>query len=192
MGDCMAERNINVITIAGSLRKGSYNAALARELPKYAPSGMTITAAPSWAGFPVYNADVQAQSGFPADVQALGEAIRAADAVIICTPEYNYGIPGPLKNALDWVSRLDNQPFKNKPVALQSTSPGPLGGARVQYQMRQVMVFMEAFVFTRPEIFIGGYAAKFNEQLELTDKPTIDFVTQQLAAFAGYIERLKH
>ncbi len=131
----MADK-LNVVSIYGSLRKASLNAALARALQKLAPEGMVITPAPSWAGFRIYNADVQESSGAPADVTALAEAIRKADGVIICTPEYNYGMPGGLKNALDWVSRVKDQPFKDKPLAIQSASPGPLGGARVQYQLR--------------------------------------------------------
>ena len=87
---------------------------------------MKLTEAPSFRGFPLYDADLQAK-GFPSDVTALGDAIRAADAVIIITPEYNYSIPGALKNAIDWVSRLPDQPFKEKPVAIQSATGGPLG-----------------------------------------------------------------
>src|SRR4051812_28230539 len=100
----MADK-LNVLTICGSLRKESYNAALARALPGLASAGMSITAAPSFASFPLYNADVQNTIGFPADVNALADAIRAADGVIIVSPEYNWSIPGALKNAIDWVSR---------------------------------------------------------------------------------------
>src|SRR6201991_4868312 len=126
----------NVVSICGSLRKGSYNGIVQRALPMLAPEGMSITPAPSFAEFPVYNADIQNSSGFPASVTALADAIRAADAVIFCTPEYNFTIPGGLKNAIDWLSRLQNQPFPGNPVALQSTSPAPVGGGRVQYGLR--------------------------------------------------------
>ena len=181
---------LNVITICGSLRKGSYNAALARMLPKFAPPGMTIGAAPPWSAFPVYNADDQASSGFPAPVQILADAIRKADGVIIVSPEYNYGLPGGLKNAVDWLSRLENQPFKDKPIAIQSATGGPLGGPRVQYQWRQVMVFLEAHVLTRPEIFVGLAQNKFDDKLEIKDQPTVDFVKLQLVAFDKYIRKL--
>jgi chromate reductase, NAD(P)H dehydrogenase (quinone) len=184
---------LNVITICGSLRKGSYNAALARALPGLAPAGLSIKPAPSFESFPIYNADIQTSSGFPADVTTLGDAIRAADGVIIVTPEYNYSIPGGLKNAIDWVSRLPNQPFAGKPVALQSATGGPLGGARMQYQLRQAMVFLDAHVFNRPEIFVGLAQQKFDEKtLELKDQATIDFVKQQLAGFETYIRRVAH
>ena len=185
----MADK-VNVITIHGSLRKGSFNAALARQLPKFAPEGMSITASPSWESFPVYNADVQA-GGFPAPVTALAEAIRAADGVIIVSPEYNYGLPGGLKNAIDWVSRTKDQPFKDKPVALQSVAGGPLGGGRVQYQWRQIMVFVEALVFLRPEVFVGMAQTKFDaDTLEFKDEAGINFIKQQLAGFERFIRKV--
>ena len=116
----------------------------------------------------------------------------AADAVIIITPEYNYSIPGALKNAIDWVSRLPDQPFKEKPVAIQSATGGPLGGARMQYHLRQAMIFLNAFSFGTPEIFVGQAPTKFDEKtLELKDEITKKFVAQQLAGFAKFIERVK-
>jgi chromate reductase len=184
-------KTLNVLSICGSLRKGSYNAMVARALPALAPEGMTITPAPSFAEFPLYNADIQNSTGFPAAVTTLADAIRDADGVIFTTPEYNFTIPGGLKNALDWVSRLKDQPFAGKPVALQSASPGPVGGARVQYDMRKAMAFLDAFVLNKPEIFVGGCASKFDEKTgELTDATTRDLIKQQLASFARYIARL--
>src|SRR5437868_5958427 len=159
----MADK-VNVITLAGSLRKGSFNAALARQLPKWQPEGMNITEAPPWAGLPIYNADDQGATGFPAAAETLAAAIRAADGVVIVSPEYNYGVPGGLKNAIDWVSRMKDQPFKDKPIAIQSVAGGPLGGGRVQYQWRQIMVFLEALTFTRPEVFVGMAGSKFDEK----------------------------
>jgi len=97
--------NLNVITICGSLRKGSFNAMLARNLPALAPSTMTIAPAPAIGTLPLYNFDIQQEHGFPAPVLALCDAIRAADGVIFVTPEYNYSVPGVLKNAIDWASR---------------------------------------------------------------------------------------
>jgi chromate reductase, NAD(P)H dehydrogenase (quinone) len=186
----MADK-LNVITIAGSLRKGSFNAALARQLPKWAPDGMSITEAPPWADIPAYNADDQGATGFPPSVTRLADAIRAADGVIIVSPEYNYGVPGGLKNAVDWVSRVKDQPFKNKPVALQSVAGGPLGGGRVQYQWRQICVFLEALAFTRPEVFIGMAQQKFDaETLEFKDETGINFIKQQLVGFADFIRKV--
>ncbi len=108
--------------MVGSLRKGSFNAAIARALPALAPEGVTIALLPSVGEFPLYNYDLQ-QEAFPPIVTGAGEAIRNADGVIIVTPEYNHSIPGVLKNAIDWISRLPDQPFAGKPVALQSASP---------------------------------------------------------------------
>jgi chromate reductase len=181
----------NVLTICGSLRKGSYNAMVQRALPALAPDGMTLTPAPAFTELPLYNADIQNSTGFPAPVNTLADAIRAADGVIFCTPEYNFGIPGGLKNAIDWVSRLPNQPFAGKPVALISASPGPLGGGRVQYDMRRSMVFLDAHTLNKPEVFIGNAASKFDEKTgALTDETTRGFIKQQLAAFAAFIQKL--
>ena len=181
----------NVVSICGSLRKGSYNAMVQRALPSLAPEGMTITPAPSFAELPLYNADIQNSTGFPAPAVALADAIRAADGVVFCTPEYNFSIPGALKNAIDWVSRLPNQPFAGKPVALQSASPGPVGGARVQYDLRKAMMFLDAFTLNKPEIFIGNCASKLDEKTgEIKDEATRGFIKQQLAAFAAFIARV--
>jgi chromate reductase len=180
----------NVISICGSLRKGSYNRMVMNLLPGLAPAGMTINEAPAFADFPLYNADVQNSSGFPAPVNALADAIRSADGVIFCTPEYNFSLPGGLKNAIDWVSRLPNQPFAGKPIAVQSASPGPLGGGRVQYDLRRMLVFLDALTLNKPEIFIGGCAAKLDDKTgELKDDATRNFLKQQLEAFAQFIAR---
>jgi chromate reductase len=187
----MPGKSLDVISICGSLRKGSFNAIVQRALPSLAPEGLAVRPAPSFAEFPLYNADVQAASGFPAPVNALADAIRAADGVIIVTPEYNFSIPGGLKNAIDWISRLQNQPFAGKPIALQSASPGPLGGGRVQYDLRRAMVFLDAFVLNKPEIFIGSCASKLDEKTgEIKDETTRNFIRQQLAAFANFIVHL--
>ena len=179
---------LNVITICGSLRKGSYNRIVMNALPALAPEGMQIKEAPPISEFPLYNADIQNSSGFPAPVQTLAEAIRAADGVIFNSPEYNFGVPAPLKNAIDWVSRVPNQPFAGKPIALQSASPGPLGGGRMQYDLRRSMVFLDALTLNKPEIFIGNCAQRIDAKTgKITDEQTIGFIRQQLAAFAKFI-----
>ena len=180
----------NVISKCGSLRKGSYNRMVMKLLPGLAPPTLAITEAPSFAEFPLYNADIQNSTGFPAPVNMLADAIRAADGVIFCTPEYNFSLPGGLKNAIDWVSRLPNQPFAGKPIAIQSASPGPLGGGRVQYDLRRAMVFLDALTLNKPEIFIGSCASKFDDKTgELKDDTTRNFIRQQLEALAEFIER---
>lgn len=181
-------QTLNVITICGSLRKGSINRIVMNALPALAPPGMQIREAPPFSQFPLYDADIQNSTGFPAPVQVLGEAIRAADGVIFNTAEYNFGIPGPLKNAIDWISRLPNQPFAGKPVALQSASPGPVGGARVQYDLRRTLVFLDALTLNKPEIFVGNFAQRVDEKSgKITDEQTVGFIRAQLAAFAKFI-----
>jgi chromate reductase len=185
----MAEQ-MNVLVICGSLRKGSYNAALTRALPELTPPEMNLVMAPSIGDFPLYNADVQA-SGFPPAADALAAAVRGADAVLFVTPEYNWSMPGVLKNAIDWVSRMKDQPFDNKPVAIQSCSQGPLGGARMQYHWRMSMTFLKAHIFGTPEVFVGNAQTKFDKDtMALTDQPTKDAVKAQLAAFAKYIAKV--
>jgi chromate reductase len=187
----MADK-LNVLVICGSLRKGSYNASVARALPKLVPPNMTLKDAPPFGGFPLYNQDIKDVSGEPPEVIAWADAIRAADGVVIVSPEYNWTIPGGLKNAIDWVSRMspDKQPFKDKPVALQSASAGPLGASRMQYHLRQTLTSIDAFLFGRPEIFVT-FADKKIENGELKDPPTLDIIKKQLEGFAKFIERMK-
>lgn len=184
----MADTILNVVSICGSLRSGSYNAGLARALPKLAPADMTITAAPPFDGFPHYNHDL----GVPDDVSAFADAVRASDGVIIVSPEYNWTIPGALKNALDWVSRFKEQPFKNKPVAIQSASTALLGGSRMQYHLRQSLAGIDALVFVKPEVLVTFAKDKFDDKtFELKDPAVIETVRQQLAGFAKFTRMVK-
>jgi chromate reductase, NAD(P)H dehydrogenase (quinone) len=182
---------LNILTISGSLRKGSYNTALMRALPALAPAGLRLSEAPPYDRMALYNADLQA-AGFPAEVIAFAEAIRRADGVIIVSPEYNWTISGALKNTLDWVSRLEAQPFREKPVAIQSATAGPLGGGRMQYHLRMALTFLNALVFGTPEVFVGLAHTKFDpDTLELKDEATRKAVADQLAAFAKFAARTK-
>ena len=186
----MAGRQLDVLVICGSLRKGSYNAALARMLPALAPAGLSLRFAQSFADFPLYDADIQTASGFPSQVNAWAEAIRGADALIIVSPEYNWSIPGGLKNAIDWVSRMKDQPFKDKPVALQSAAGGILGGSRAQYHLRQCLTSVDAILFGRPEVIVTFAPQKFDDKtLELKDATAIDLIKQQLAGFEAFVRR---
>jgi chromate reductase, NAD(P)H dehydrogenase (quinone) len=181
---------LNVISICGSLRKGSYNAMVARALPALAPAGMTITPAPPYDGFPIYNFDIQQEQGIPAAVVTLADAMKAADGVVIVSPEYNFSVPPGLKNAIDWLSRLKNpSPFAGKPFALQSAATGMIGGARMQYHLRQILAGLDAFLLNKPEIFVANVRSKVDEEKrELTDETARDFIRQQLAAFALFID----
>jgi chromate reductase, NAD(P)H dehydrogenase (quinone) len=181
-------KDINILTICGSLRAGSLNRMLMNSLPEMAPDGMTITEAPSIGDIPLFNGDVLTADGVPASVTALADAVAAADGVIVVTPEYNFSVPGGLKNALDWISRLPDQPFAGKPIAIQTASPGPLGGARVQYHLRQVMVFLDAMVMNKPEVFVGLAGQRIDaDSGRLSDEASRKFVTEHLAAFAAYV-----
>jgi chromate reductase len=143
-----------------------------------------------WREIPPFDGDVLAK-GMPPAVLALRERIRRADGVLIATPEYNFSIPGVFKNVLDWVSRGEDQPFANKPVAILSASPGPVGGARVQYDLRRVMLFMNAMVLAKPEVFIGGAGAKFDAAGQCTDETTRKFVGDQMRAFDKWVSAVK-
>src|SRR5882672_10865307 len=181
---------LNILSICGSLRKGSFNAALARTLPALAPAGLSIKPAPSFAGLAVYNFDDHQATGIPAIVTTFVDLIRAAEGVIIVSPEYNWSIPGGLKNLIDWISRLKDLPFEGKPVALQSCATGLLGGSRMQYHLRQSLASIGAQLFIKPEIFVSFAAKKFDEKtLELTDQPTKDMVKLQLEAYEKFVRR---
>ena len=180
---------LHFVTLLGSLRHGSYSGAIARALPALAPEGVSISPLGSVGDLPHYDADLQAQ-GFPAAVLAMAGEIARADGVIIITPEYNYSVPGVLKNALDWLSRLPSPPFVGKPVAIQSSSPGLIGGARAQYHLRQILVFLDVFVLNKPEVMVGQVSNKVDAtSLELTDQATREFIAGQLKAFAAFARR---
>ena len=183
---------LKIVTLLGSLRKGSFNAMVARTLPKIAPAGMSITALPSIADIPLYDADVQQEDGFPQTVESIAEQIREADGVVIVTPEYNYSVPGGLKNAIDWLSRLPEQPLAGKPVLIQTSSMGAIGGARCQCHLRQILVFLDAMVMNKPEFMGGVIQNKVDTQTgEVVDQSTLDHLTGQLTAFGDYVKRVK-
>lgn len=180
--------SFNVIALSGSLRQASTNTMALRAAQQLAPEGMRIEIA-DLSAIPLYNGDVHAQ-GEPSAVSALKAQIRAADAVLIASPEYNFSIPGVLKNALDWVSRPPEPPFNEKPVAIMGVAPGPVGTARMQYHLRQVLVFMNAFTVNKPEVFINHSASKFNAQGELQDEATEQFVGDLLLALQRLAQRV--
>ncbi|MCX7311331.1 MAG: NADPH-dependent FMN reductase [Hyphomicrobiales bacterium] len=180
----------NVVAICGSLRKGSFNRQLMNASISLAPAGMTITEAPSCAKLPLYNFDDQQATGFPKDCDALHEAIKAADGVLIASPEYNWSIPSGLKNAIDWLSRYKEVSLKDKPVVIQSAAGGLLGGSRMQYHLRASLTAIDAQLFGKPEVIVNMAASKFADGA-LKDQGALDLVKQQLVAFAAFIERVK-
>ncbi|WP_312416450.1 NADPH-dependent FMN reductase [Pseudescherichia sp.] len=184
--------SLHVVTLLGSLRKGSFNAMVARTLPKVSPEGMTVAPLPTIADIPLYDADIQQEEGFPQSVESIAEQIRNADGVVIVTPEYNYSVPGGLKNAIDWLSRLPAQPLAGKPVLIQTSSMGAIGGARCQYHLRQILVFLDAMVMNKPEFMGGVIQNKVDPQTgEVIDQSTLDHLTGQLTAFGDYIKKVR-
>ena len=177
---------LHFAVMVGSLRERSFNAAIARALPTLAPKGVTIESLPSVGEFPLYNHDDQLD-GFPPIVTSTAETIRKADGIIIVTPEYNHSIPGVLKNAIDWISRLPNQPFAGKPVALESASPSLFGGIRAQLHLRHVFVYLDGRVLNKPEVIIAQVNTKIDAATgEVTDPATRGFIADQLMAFAAF------
>ncbi|EMH4165088.1 NAD(P)H-dependent oxidoreductase [Pluralibacter gergoviae] len=184
--------DLKIVTLLGSLRKGSFNGIVARALPKLAPEGMTISELPSIAAIPLYDADIQEEEGVPQRVEEIAALIREADGVVIVTPEYNYSVPGGLKNAIDWLSRVAEQPLARKPVLIQTNSMGAIGGARCQYHLRQILVFLDAMVMNKPEFMGGIIQNKVDPQTdEIVDPATMEHLSSQLSAFADYIRRVR-
>ncbi|MCI0753629.1 NADPH-dependent FMN reductase [Teichococcus vastitatis] len=184
-----SDQTLHFVTMLGSLRKASFNAAIARALPSLAPEGVTISTLGSLGDFPLYDADLQAE-GFPPAALAMAEQIKSANGLIFVTPEYNYSVPGVLKNALDWLSRLSPQPIAGKPVAIVTASPGAIGGARAQYHLRQILVFLDAHVLNKPEVMVGQVTGKVTGAVpELTDAATRDFIAGQLTAFTTFVQQ---
>jgi len=180
---------LKIVGLCGSLRARSYNLAALKAAGELMPEGMSLTIA-SIAGIPIYNADDQA-NGLPDTVVRLGDALRSADAVLIASPEYNFSIPGGLKNAIDWLSRLPDQPFNEKPVALLGASGGRLGTARMQYDLRKSLQFLNAWVLARPEVFITLAQERFDATGALVDAETRKMIADQMAALRAWTLRTR-
>jgi chromate reductase len=181
--------DLKVLGICGSLRKASFNMAALRACSELMPQGMKLNIT-SIADIPMYNQDVF-DAGLPDAVKRLRSEIAAADGLLIASPEYNFSLSAPLKNAIDWASRPPNQAFQDKPVAIFSASGGPLGGARVQYDLRRILGQLWAHVLPRPEVFIGSAGSKFDAQGRLTDETTRKFLSDLLVGFKDWIARMQ-
>jgi chromate reductase, NAD(P)H dehydrogenase (quinone) len=176
---------MNIIAISGALRKASTNTGLLRALKDVAPEGVTVEVV-TLHGIPLYDGDVEAAIGKPEAVKTLDAKIRAADGIIIATPEYNFSIPGVLKNATDWLSR-GGSPFHWRRVAVIGAAAGPLGTGRSQYHLRQNLQGMEAIVMPKPEFFAGNNENKFDADGNLTDADSRKRLATWLEAYVAFL-----
>jgi chromate reductase, NAD(P)H dehydrogenase (quinone) len=183
------EKQFKILAVAGSLRKGSYNKALVRTAMEVAPENVLIEVF-DLEGIPPFNSDNVDSP--PSKVVEFKEKIRNAHGLLIASPEYNYSIPGVLKNAIDWASRpFQGNPLEDKPVAIMSASTGRLGGARAQYHLRQTFVFLNMHPINRPEVMLSQAADNFDANGRLTNEQTRTFIRQLLEALVAWTDRLK-
>jgi chromate reductase, NAD(P)H dehydrogenase (quinone) len=177
------DNEVKILGIAGSLRKGSLNKAALRSAVSLTPSNVTLETF-DISSFPLFNQDDEKNP--PAVIRQFKENIRASDAILFATPEYNYSVPGVLKNAIDWASRPggDNA-WEGKPVAIMSASIGMIGGARAQYHLRQMFVYLNMYPLNRPEVIIPDAADKFDSAGNLTDQHTKEKIQELLKALSA-------
>jgi chromate reductase len=184
----MSTGELVILGIAGSLRAGSYNRALLRVAGGLLPPGVTMETA-DISAIPLYNDDARV-AHMPEPVEALKRRIDAADAVLIATPEYNYSIPGVLKNVLDWLSKTEHQPFNRKPAAIMGASQGARGTARCQYHLRQVLVCLNALTVNRPEVIVTFAQKKFGAHGNLADAETREQIGKLVHALVDWTKLL--
>lgn len=177
---------IALLGIVGSLRKGSYNHFALKAAQELVPEGVELNLI-ELQGIPVYDQDNEMEP--PASVLEFKRRILAADGILFATPEYNYSVPGGLKNAIDWASRPYGQSaWTGKPVAMMGASVGGFGTARAQYHLRQILVTLNMPVVNQPEVMIGNAAQKFDQNGKLIDEPTREFIRKLLAALAQLVK----
>ncbi len=180
---------ITILGIAGSLRRQSYNRGALQAAARLVPDGVTLEIL-DLGGIPGFNEDEE--SNPPAKVTVLRQRIRAADAILFATPEYNYSIPGVLKNAIDWASRpYGGSAWAGKPAAILGASLGAFGSSRAQYHLRQVLVSLNVLPLNQPEVMIGNAAERFDAQGSLTDEATLKRISQLLKSLVEWTIRLK-
>ncbi|MDA8431331.1 MAG: NAD(P)H-dependent oxidoreductase [Nitrospiraceae bacterium] len=181
------EGKLKILGIPGSLRKGSFNKAVLRAAVELAPPDAEIEVF-DLEGIPPYNQDLEDRP--PERVKELKEKIAAADAILFVSPEYNYSVPGVLKNAIDWASRpYAGNPWKGKPVAVAGASVGMLGTGRCQYHLRQCFVFLDMHCMNQPEVMVPFVADKVDAEGKLTDGKTREKISGFLVAFTAWIRR---
>jgi chromate reductase, NAD(P)H dehydrogenase (quinone) len=181
---------MKILAFAGSLRKGSFNKMLLKAAKEVAPAEMEIEIF-DLAGIPLFNADLEA-GGDPETVTAFKDAIRSADGILIASPEYNHGMTGVTKNAIDWASRpAKNAPISGKPVAILGASPGITGTARSQDQLRQSLKSINAHCMDLPEFLLFRAHEKFNEDGYLADESTRSYLEKYMNSFAGWVRKFQ-
>lgn len=179
--------DVKILGIAGSLRKGSFNRSALKAAQGLVPAGATLETL-EIEGLPGFNQDEEKNP--PAKVTEMKARIRAADAILFVTPEYNYSLPGVLKNAIDWASRpYGDSAWKGKPAAIMGASVGVIGTARAQYHLRQTMVFLDMPVVNQPEVMIGGAADKFDKDGTLKDEKSKELIGKLLANLCDLVRR---
>ena len=178
--------------LSGSLRKGSFNTMLLTEVTRMLPSGVSMEIL-NYGDIPLYNADLDTPSvtDRPPAVRLFRERLASSDALIIVSPEYNYSIPGGLKNAIDWASRGEDSPLRNKPVALMGVTPGMWGTVRMQLAFHAVFQFLNMRPVYKPEVLVNKAESKFNGLGGLIDEPTREIVTRQLATLFEMVNNAK-
>lgn len=186
----MGNDHFRILGIPGSLRRASYNRGLLRAARELAPRDVEIELM-DLADIPLFNADVEA-SGDPEPVREFKERIRSANALLIATPEYNYSIPGVLKNAIDWASRPPaDSVLRHKPIALMGASTGRFGTARAQLALRQVFVFTDSFLLVKPELMVSGAAQLFDAEGNLRDEETRRRIRGLIEALMDWAARVE-
>jgi len=180
---------IKLLGISGSLRGRSYNSGALSVVGSVLPEDMEFEVV-SLSDLPFYNADVE-QCGFPAQVESFRNKVAAADALIFAVPEYNFSVPGVLKNALEWLSRPPNSPTNGKPCAMFGASVSPLGTARGQFHFRHICVSLNMIPVNAPHVDITNAKTKFDEQGRLTDQTSIDLIRQLVGELKGLTIRLR-
>ena len=180
--------SLKLVAFCGSLRKASFNRLALQAFIERVPTGTSVQTI-EIGDWPLYDADIQAK-GFPDKVQAAQKSMLEADGIVLVSPEYNYGISGVLKNAIDWLSRMTPQPFATKPIALFGAAMGLLGTARAQYQLRQTLVFLDGRPLNKPEVMIGQAQNRFTDG-KLTDEATGKMLSDLGAALALAIRQSK-
>ena len=183
------DSSLSVVGICGSLRKGSYNQFLLQAASKHMPTGMQLEML-AIHDFPLFNQDIL-DIGIPAPVKRCQDQIAKAHAVLICSPEYNYSISGVLKNAIDWISRMKNQPLEGKPLGILGATPGHYGTVRAQMALRQVCVATRMIPMNSPEILVTEADQKFDAAGHLIDEDTVSRLTKFLASFASFITTIQ-